>query len=327
MTVPALSLRSGQQLPQIGLGFWKVANDRCPSLVREAVETGYRHLDCACDYGNEKEVGDGIRQVLDDGLCNRDDLWVTSKLWNTYHRPEHVRAACQRSLNDLQLEQLDLYLIHFPISLAYVDFAERYPPGWFFDPDAEQPQMKEDLVPLAETWDAVRQLRDEGLAANIGVCNFGVSLIRDLIAASNEPPAVLQIESHPHLTQQKLLRYCQQQGIAVTAFSPLGAQSYHELGMADADDSLIESKRIDKIGERHQRTPAQVLLRWGVQRGTAVIPKTSNSDRLRENIAIFDFELTEEEMGIINRLNENRRYNDPGDFCESAFNTFYPIYE
>jgi D-xylose reductase len=138
---------------------------------------------------------------------------------------------------------------------------------------------------------------------------------------------VLQVESHPFLTQEKLLRYCQQEKIAYTAFSPLGAQSYFSLGMADELESLLAHSLIHEVAACQHRTPAQVLLRWGIQRGTAVVPKSANEGRLKENLAVFDFELSGAEMRSINGLNRNRRFNDPGDFCETAFNTFYPIYE
>ena len=317
---------SGASLPAVGLGFWKVANDRCASLVGDAVEAGYRHFDCACDYGNEAEVGDGLHAAMSNGM-SREDLWVTSKLWNTYHHPDHVELACKKSLADLKLDYLDLYLIHFPIAQRFVPIEQRYPPGWLFDPDVAQPRMEFSPVPIAETWAEMEALQRSGLVKHIGVCNFGTSLLRDLLSYANQAPEVLQVESHPYLTQEKLLRFCQEQQIAYTAFSPFGALSYHELGMADEDDSLLTHSTITSIANTHDRTPAQVLLRWGVQRGTAVVPKTSKADRLQENIAVFDFKLTEEEMASINALNRNRRYNDPGDFCESAFNTFCPIYE
>jgi len=325
--IEAIELRSGAKLPVVGSGMWKVPNDACAQLVQDAVSAGYRHFDCACDYGNEKETGDGLRQVLASGDCRREDLWITSKLWNTYHRSEHVHLACKKSLTDLQLDYLDLYLIHFPIAQRFVPIDQRYPPGWFDDPDAARPKMEFDKVPIAETWAAMEKLQEAGLVKNIGVCNFGTALLRDLLSYADQPPAVLQVESHPYLTQEKLLRFCREQGIAYTAFSPLGALSYHDLGMADRSDSLLEHAEIRTIAASHDRTPAQVLLRWGVQRGTAVIPKTSKSERLAENIAIFDFELGPDQMTAISDLNQNRRYNDPGVFCEKAFNTFCPIYE
>lgn len=327
MSVPNLTLSGGDSLPAVGLGLWKVDGDASPRLIDDAVRCGYRHFDCACDYGNEAEVGAGLDQVLRSGRCRREDLWVTSKLWNTYHAPEHVRPAAERSLRDLRLEHLDLYLIHFPIALRYVPPETRYPPGWFFDPDAAKPRMESVRVPIRETWEAMEELVRSGLARNIGVCNFNVSLLRDLLSYADVRPAVLQVELHPYLTQEKLVRFCREEQIAVTAFSPLGAASYFSLGMAEKGESVLEQPIVREIAARHDRTPAQVVLRWGVQRGTAVIPKTVRPARLQENLALAGFELSEDQMQAISDLNQNRRFNDPGVFCEKSFNTFFPIYE
>jgi D-xylose reductase len=313
--------------PPVGLGLWKIDKPAVAGLIEAALRCGYRHLDSACDYGNEAEAGAGIRAALAAGLCRRDELWVTSKLWNTFHAPRHVRPACERSLRDLGLEYLDLYLIHFPIALEYVDPETRYPPGWFFDPAAAAPRMQPARVPLADTWAALEDLVQAGLVRHVGVCNYGVSLLRDLLSYARIRPTVLQVELHPHLVQEKLVRFCREEGIAVTAFSPLGAPSYVPLGMASESDSLLTHPTITTIASAVGRTPAQVLLRWGVQRGTAVIPKTSRPERLAENLAIFDFALSAEQMGAIGGLDAGRRFNDPGVFCERAFNTFFPIYE
>jgi len=327
MSIPTLSLSTGGSIPVVGLGMWKVERNQAATLVRQAIETGYRHFDCACDYGNEAEIGAGLEEALRDGLCQRSQLWITSKLWNTYHRRDHVRAALDRSLNDLRLDYLDLYLMHFPIALNFVPFDKHYPPGWFFDPDDPQPHMVEDRVSIVETWEAMESLVQAGYVKHIGVCNFGCALLRDLLSYSRLHPEVLQVESHPLLVQEKLLRFCHQERIVYTAFSPLGATSYVPLGMASPCDSLLENDVIRAIGNRLGRTPAQVLLRWGVQRRAVVIPKTSNPDRLRENLALFDFELSADDMAQISALDQHRRFNDPGVFCEKAFNTFFPIYE
>lgn len=322
-----LKLNSGRELPAVGLGLWKVDRSAVANLVGEAAHSGYRHFDSASDYGNEAETGEGLQRILSDGLCRREDLWVTSKLWNTYHRPEHVRLAAERTLGDLRLDYLDLYLVHFPIALAFVPFEERYPPGWFHDPQAKHPKMKPDPVPLSDTWGAMEELVRDGLVRDIGVCNFGTSLLRDLMSYARIAPAVLQIESHPYLAQHKLVRFCQEQQVAVTAFSPLGALSYLSLQMARENESVLSNKAIREIAARHDRSPAQIVLRWGIQRGTAIVPKTTRADRLQENMALFDFELSDADMREIDALDRNRRFNDPGDFCESAFNTFFPIYE
>ena len=327
MNIPTLDVGVDGHMPLIGLGLWKIDKAQVADVVVEAIRAGYRHLDSACDYGNEKEVGEGIKRAIDEGLCTREDLWVTSKLWNTYHHPDHVVMAMDQSLHDLGLDYLDLYLIHFPIALEYVPIETRYPPEWVFDPAADIPCMKPAKVPLSDTWKAMETLVDSGLTRHIGVCNYGVSLLRDLLNYARIPPAVLQIESHPYLTQEKLVRFCAEEDIAVTAFSPLGALSYLELDMAQANESVLVQQAVTDIATRVGKTPAQVVLRWGVQRGNAIIPKTSKPERLIENAGLFDFELTADDMAAINLLNKNQRFNDPGVFTELAFNTFYPIYE
>ncbi|MEC7126368.1 MAG: aldo/keto reductase, partial [Pseudomonadota bacterium] len=227
----------------------------------------------------------------------------------------------------LGLDYLDLYLIHFPISLEFVDFDRRYPPEWFFDPDAAEPRMQIDPVPLHETWAAMEELKQSGLVRHIGVCNYSSALLHDLMAYAKLQPEVLQIESHPFLTQERLIRLAKSFNMTVTAFSPLGALSYLSLDMATESESVLESAAVRRAAKRTGRSPAQVVLRWGVQRGTAIIPKTARKERLQENLALFDFALTDEEMSAIAELNCDRRFNDPALFCEAAFNTFYPIYD
>ena len=321
------TLSSGIRMPSVGLGTWKIDKPVVAGVVEEAIRIGYRHLDCACDYGNEPEVGTGIQSALSAGLCRREDLWVTSKLWNTYHAAEHVRPAVERSLQDLGVDYLDLYLIHFPIALEFVPFEIRYPPEWLHDPANPGAGMKIVPVPIQETWHALEEVVSAGLVREIGVCNFGTALLRDVLSYARVRPSVLQVELHPYLTQEKLTRFCVFEGIAVTGFSPLGALSYLSLGMADLGDSVLQQDVVQQAAARTGKTPAQVVLRWGIQRGTAIIPKTTRTERLQENLALFDFELSESEMQAIGGLNQNRRFNDPGEFCEAAFHTFCPIYD
>lgn len=313
-----------QKIPRVGFGLWKVNNATCAETVLEAIKAGYRHFDSAADYGNEKEVGQGLAIAMEQGLCTREELWVTSKLWNTFHHPDHVKAAFERTLADLGLDYLDLYLIHFPIALDYVDFDERYPPEWF---SQDGNTMKRAPVPLHATWAAMETLVDEGHVKQIGVCNYNSGLIHDLMSYARIKPAMLQIEAHPYLTQEKLIRLAHEYEIDVTAFSPLGAMSYVEIGTASKAEFVINQPQITAIAERHGKTPAQIVLRWGVQRGTAIIPKTVKPARMRENLNIMNFNLNDEEMRAVSDLNKNRRFNDPGVFCDAAFGTFHPIYD
>ncbi len=322
-----MNIDQNRKIPPIGFGLWKIPQEQCADRVYEAIKLGYRHLDSASDYGNEAEVGQGIQRAIEDGLCSREELWITSKLWNNYHATEHVKPALQKSLDDLQLDYLDLYLIHFPIAQKFVDFDVRYPPGWFDNPEESDPVMKLAKVPLYETWSAMEALVNDDLVHRIGVCNYNTGLMHDLLSYAQIKPAMLQIESHPYLTQEPLIKLCHMNDIPVTAFSPLGALSYLELEMADQTESVLEQEVVKAAAERHGKSPAQVVLRWGIQRGTAIIPKTSKPKRMVENASIFDFELTEQEMTEISALNQNRRFNDPGVFCEAAFNRFHPIYD
>merc|ERR1719163_988497 len=197
-----LELHGGAKMPSVGLGLWKLPKDKCTDQVYNAIKCGYRLLDGACDYGNEKEVGQGIKQALDEGICKREDLFVVSKLWNTFHRPEHVEPAIKRTLSDLGLEYLDLYLIHFPIHLKYVDPEVRYPPEWVHDPNSEEKNLQfEESVTYQQTYQAMEELQEKGLTKNIGVSNIQFMMFREIFQYCTIKPAVLQIEMHPYCVQ------------------------------------------------------------------------------------------------------------------------------
>lgn len=310
-------------MPMVGLGVWKCSGDIAKQAVFEAIKIGYRHLDCACDYGNERQVGEAIGEAISQGICRREDLWVTSKLWNTYHHREHVPLACQRTLDDLGLDYLDLYLIHFPISLPFVPFEERYPPEW----TGNSGTMSIDPVPYRETWEAMETLVEAGKVKHIGVSNLTCIALMDVLSYCKIKPAVNQVELHPYLPQEALVQFAKDQGIGITAFSPLGALSYIGMGMADASENVLEDPVVIHIAKAHGQSPAQVCLRFQVQRGIAVIPKSQNPERLKENISIFDFVLSEEEMQILHGLDRKRRFNDPGVFTKGmGMQHGWPIY-
>jgi len=315
-------------MPLVGLGLWKSDKGDVETVVYEAIKAGYRHLDGACDYGNEKEVGAGIKKALDEGICKREDLWITSKLWNTYHRKEHVPLAMQRTLDDLGLEYVDLYLIHFPISLKYVPIEECYPPEWT-DTPGNAGKLQLDPVPYRETWEAMEQLKAAGKAKHIGVSNLGCQMIMDILSYCTQKPEVNQVEMHLYLQQPQLVDFCQANGIAMTAFSPLGATGYLAMGpmFATEADDCFKDPAVVEISKAKGKSPAQICLRYQVQRGVAVIPKSTRVERLKENMDVFGFELSAEEMKQLAGLNKGRRFNDPGVFaCGWGMPVGYPIY-
>ncbi|KAL8720791.1 MAG: hypothetical protein Q9225_002386 [Loekoesia sp. 1 TL-2023] len=304
-----IKLNSGHEMPLVGFGLWKVNNDTCADQVYNAIKAGYRCFDGACDYGNEVESGQGVARAIKDGLVQRSDLFLVSKLWNSFHDGPRVLPICQKQLQDWGIDYFDLYIMHFPISLKYVDPSVRYPPG-FTD---ENGNVTPGNASIQETWTAMEELVDKGLAKSIGVSNFRGVLLMDLLRYARIRPATLQIEHHPYLVQEGLVKYAQGEGIAVTAYSSFGPQSFLELDMKQAKDAplLLEHPVVKKIAEGKGKTPAQVLLRWATQRGVAVIPKSNNPDRLKQNLDVLGFDLSEGEMGEISGLDRGLRFNDP----------------
>ncbi|GJJ09938.1 hypothetical protein Clacol_004162 [Clathrus columnatus] len=309
--------RTGQKMPQIGLGVWKI--------VYNAIKSGYRLFDGAADYQNEAEAGEGIRRAISEGIVKREDIFVTSKIWNTDHRREHVAQAARHQLglwgldslrrDDFALIEFDLLLVHFPCSLKHTGIPERFASGWYND--EAQTKIELDNVPFQETWEAMEKLVDEGIATNIGVSNMASSLLCDVHRYARIPPQVLQIEVHPYLTQDALVSYAQNvHGLAVTAYSSFAAEGWYEIGASKDIKSLFQQEVIIKIAEKHQKTPAQITLAWATNRGMAVIPKTSNQTRLLENLSVTDIKLSQDEIKAISSLNINLRDRMLTGFCE-----------
>ncbi|KAI0785056.1 Aldo/keto reductase [Abortiporus biennis] len=305
--------RTGQKMPLVGFGLWKVNKDTCADTVYNAIKAGYRLFDGACDYGNEKEAGEGLRRAIADGLVKREDIFITSKLWNTSHKYEHAKAAAKYQLNLWGIDYFDLFLIHFPIALEYIDPSVKFPAEWW-GLDGKIHPVK---VPYSETWKAMEELVDEGLAKNIGMSNAQGSLILDVLSYARIEPAVLQVEIHPYLTQEPLIKLCKLLNIAVTGYSSFGPQSYVELGASKGAAGLLEHDTIKSIADKNGKTTAQVLLRWAIQRGIAVIPKSNNHERLVSNLAVTSFELPADEIATISGLNIGLRLNDPIDLDPS----------
>ncbi len=299
------TLNSGDQIPALGLGTWKSAPGTVATAVKEAIACGYRHIDCAPIYGNEPEVGQALSEVLQTGTVTRPDLWITSKLWNNAHAPEQVEPALRQTLTDLQVEYLDLFLIHWPVAFA---------PGVLF---AQKPEEFIPLVeqPVIETWKALEACKEKGLVRNIGVCNFTVAKLSALLSQATIAPAMNQIELHPYLQQKQMLAFCREHNIQLTAYSPLGSGDRPKALKKKDEPTLLDNPVVGKVAAKHGITPAQVLLAWGLTRGTVVIPKSTNPERIRQNLAAADLKLDEEDMVDMAQIDLGFRFVDGAFFC------------
>ncbi|CAN6645342.1 NADPH-dependent aldose reductase Gre3p [Trichomonascus vanleenenianus] len=311
-TIPSVTLQpTGDKMPLVGFGAWKVPKETCADTIYNAIKSGYRLIDGAQDYDNEKECGEGVRRAIADGIIKREEIFITSKLWNTFHAKEHVEVMLRKSLADWGLEYFDLFHIHFPIAQKYVDPAERYPPNLLTDVEKGVTYLQN--TPISETWAALEECVAKGLVRNIGISNFNAGLIHDLLTYAKIRPSVLQIEHHPYLTQEDLINYVKTENIAITAYSTFGPQSFIEMNhpLVDKHPLVLEHPVVAGIAKAHNRTPAQVVLRWVTQRNIAVIPKSNNQGRLEQNLKSVDFDLTEEEIKAISGLDIGLRFNNP----------------
>lgn len=300
-----LTFRNGDKLDAIGLGTWKSEPGEVYQAVRDAIKIGYRHIDCAWIYQNEAEIGNAFQDAFKSGEVKREELFVTSKLWNSFHAPADVEKAVRESLTALQLDYLDLYLIHWPIA---------HKPGVVFSEDATGFASLEEY-PIAETWKAMESLVDQGLVRHIGVSNFNVPKLQRLAASARIVPEMNQVESHPLLAQNELLQFCNAHGILYTAYSPLGSRDRSAAMKGEDEPDMFENDVLRSIANTHGVHPAQILIKWAEGRGTAVIPKSVNPTRLKQNLDSAKITLSAEEMNQINGLDKGYRFLD-GKFWE-----------
>lgn len=317
-----IRLHTGYDMPGVGFGTLgghghAPQSPDSPQTVAQAVEealiAGYRHLDCAECYGNEAEIGGALCKAFKTGI-KRDDIFVTSKVWNTNHSKKHVRNACQQTLKNLGLEYLDLYLIHWPLSFQHTGTAMGVPRD-------TNGIVGHGRVPLLETWQEMESLVDDGLVRSIGVSNFSAVELGDLLASCRIRPAVNQVECHPYLAQKNIRQACEAFGCKIVAYSPLGGPANQG---CDDKRRVLSDPTLEKLASNRGCTVAQLVLRWLLQEGIAVIPKSSNKVRLEENLASAALdELSAQEMGLVRCLDCNVRYCNP-DWAFGGSQVFEP---
>lgn len=277
MTQKIIEFYNGNSIPALGLGTFRVENnDECREAVKHAIISGYRHIDTAQTYHNEEKVGQGIKEGLEATGLNREDLFITTKLWMTDYGRENVQSAYEASLERLGLDYVDLYLIHWP-------------------------GQDKDLI--TETWKAMEDLYNEGKIKNIGVSNFHVHHLESLLQEASIKPVINQIECHPYLTQKELRAYLEAQKIVAQSWSPL------------MNGQILEDEVVKEIANELGKTPAQVIIRWNIDENIVVIPKSVTPSRIEENLNVFDFELSEDQLSRLNALNKDERIGpDPEVF-------------
>nr|XP_020011184.1 prostaglandin F synthase 1-like [Castor canadensis] len=299
-----VKLNDGHFMPVLGFGTYAsedTPKSKAQEATKVAIDIGFRHIDSAYVYQNEEEIGEALREKIADGTVKRENLFYTTKLWATFHQPGLVQPALEKSLKKLQLDYVDLFIVHMPVSLKA---------GEELLPKDANGKIILDRVDLRDTWEALEKCKDAGLTKSIGVSNFNHKQLESIL---NKPglkykPTCNQVECHPYLNQKKLLEFCKSKDIVLVAYSALGSHRDPKWVGPDSPH-LLEDPILNAVAKKHKRTPAQVALRYQLQRGVVVLAKSFNEKRIKENFEVFNFELTPEDMKSIDGLNRNFRYD------------------
>lgn len=282
-----------------------MSRDIIPKAIASAIQLGYRRIDCAPVYFNEDVIGDTLATVFGKGDIQRQDIYLVSKLAGPFHRKNHVERALKKTLLDLRVDYLDLYLIHWPIAFKYVEIDPTK--RGFENEDIDDSNGGKNIDPLVsvkETWTAMEQLVHQGLVREIGVSNFPLSLLKELVSEATIQPAVNQVELHPYLQQTKLLKYCQARGVNVQAYSPLGTPGYKQAG----EPNILVDPVLQRIASSHNWTVPQLCLKWALNRGTTIVAKSSNAIHQRDNLAVLNMSSTLSEHEMIEMASLDRAY-------------------
>lgn len=311
---PKVKLNNGYEMPVLGLGTWLSREGEGIAAVKAAIDAGYRHIDTAYLYRNEKEVGQAIREKIAEGVIKREDMFVTTKLWNGFHDPKHVEETFNRSLANLDIGYIDLYLMHTPMSYEFVSWEPENPDA------ASVPRLTD--IDYVETWRAMEKLLETGKVKSLGVSNFNSEQVARIVKECKVKPVTNQVECNPGLNQRMLTEFCNKLGVTLTAYSPLGRPNYYEKDPENTPKPALDDARVLEIGKKYNKTPGQIILRYLVDIGTIPVPKSANPERLRQNIDIFDFKLTADEIKIMDGFNTGQR-TVPFALCAS--HKYYPF--